>query len=1771
MTKKITGSGGKGGGGSSFKEADNSLRSNTYVSALEALSWGPILGLTNGMKSVYLDNTPLVASDGKSNYPTILASADIRYGDAVQTVIKGFENTGTPFDVSTAVTQPLPVTRTVSSSTVDAIELTVSLPNGLYNQRTDGKGIDPTSVELNVFTKLSSGSWAATPSAVIKYSDKTTSPYKETFRIQRPTGSGVWDFKVVRVTPDSSTSNLRDATTVSYFVEIQAETISYPNIALLGLTVDASSTATSTEPVRSAETFGIICSIPTNLNEYSRVFTGTWDGTLKQGWTNDPAWVLYYILTNEDVGLGLDPADIDVTSFYEASVYNSVQLSFTNRAGVAKSSARFSFDYQILQGEQAPALANRIASTMNAKLIHVDGQVRLIQDRPDTPELGFTEGNVIDGKFTVFTSDIDGRQTAVNVTWIDPDNNYSPVTTNVTAADIGSTAMNQLGYEVANLAAYGCTRESQAIRYGKWYLENALNTTQMVSFKTGIIGSTLVPGQIIKVFNSANAGFQNAGRLLSGSTTTSIKLDRAITLTAGSTIDIFNQDGTVFLNKAITTTGSASTITLTTALSAAPAQDSVFMITTNGISPELYRVMSVKRAGNNEYEVIGNFYDPNRYARVEGGVVLPAPKYSGLNIAVPQKIQNLVVTEVSTYINLSIQRVLRLSWDAQSNVKGYRVGYGYGGNLSSEDINLNSFEIPLDQIGQMSYAVTAVNAAGMVSAPVIGRFTVAATETPGSALSAPELLYIEGTTGTTSSTKDFIFTFGNPASNGSKTTQLSRFKMSIYDSTGTTMLRTKYIDPIDPGSKASAIYAFDENVLDGGPRRSIQVAVQAQDIGMKLSTVNQKTFTNSAPSVPSNISFTASQYSIYFECDKPAVSDYRGIQIFGSTVSGFAPGPANLLHDGGCSASITAVLGTKLVAGTTYYFKVAAYDEFGTDSLTYSTQLSATPAAISFGELSGFLSTGQIPASSIDATKFAASIKPVEVVTSLPTTGNVQGRMVFLTADSKLYRYTGSAWTTAISTADLAGQITSTQITDDAITTPKIAAGAVTADELAVNSVIAGKIAAGAVSATEIAANAITAKHLLVADLTNLCPNGKGDSLDGWYPGVAGGVSLDYLESYWTPVGVSSRNTLTFKNRDTTFGQPFNVVPGDQFLCSMDTVTFGAGASTYSFGIGLAFQDATSQATGGYTQWGFGALRAVGTAGYQNISGTLTVPAGVTRATAWVQIGCANGVLLSGLGEVHHGTNLTIRRKASSSLIVDGAVVASKIGTNAIQANHIQAGIIISTHIATLGITADKIDTRNLTIKDGSGNVIFGSGTNLDFGRVNASPGWLNSQITVDNNGYLSGAGSSVQVNNSALAQYGNLLVNTGNNSNENFHAKGWTFSNSGITSYQYYTGLTTWPAGEWFPTGTNPFALYSDATGTPASNYTQLVSDSIPVVPGERYEFSVYIQSHRAHTHSYIVWYDKDGAGVSGTLSSGYAGEWALSPPAAYGGSGTAKDLGQWKRLGTFGTAPPGAVAAKMILRKFATLTGYADSYAWFILPYFGKAGSTQTVLSPYASGSEWIPTGTVRPANPITAPNVTTYIASAAIGSLQIADASIANAKIANLAVTGAKISDLTVDTLKIANNAVTVPSSVVVPTWAGTGDTPVSNSYMDTLWGQVYESNDLLLCSVVISTSGAPVTILSSCGRMPAHVWNGYTSGSSRLRLFRDGVLIAEGQHGAWGVHGIDRVLNWRDQPSAGTHTYALYFRYGLTTPNTMPFGTNTQGYCTNAAIITLETKK
>lgn len=274
--------------------------------------------------------------------------------------------------------------------------------------------------------------------------------------------------------------------------------------------------------------------------------------------------------------------------------------------------------------------------------------------------------------------------------------------------------------------------------------------------------------------------------------------------------------------------------------------------------------------------------------------------------------------------------------------------------------------------------------------------------------------------------------------------------------------------------------------------------------------------------------------------------------------------------------------------------------------------------------------------------------------------------------------YTGSAW------VDFALQVHGNALVDGTLVASKIAAGTITGDK--------------------IAADSITAAHITVSDMSNLCFNGKGDSLDGWQQTVDGGLATNGgMYGYWSGAGVTSDWALNFQERDTYFGSKFTAKAGDQFHVTADTTPFGGGTSAVYFGIGLRFEDHNGTPIAWNTVG-----RGAGAAGYIKLNGTVQAPVNTAKAMVFVQVESTGNVILNGVGVGHHATNIEIRRKSAGELIVDGAITAAKIAAGTITAAQIASNSIYGDRLVAGSIYGDKIAANTI------------SGSNIAAGTITA-------------------------------------------------------------------------------------------------------------------------------------------------------------------------------------------------------------------------------------------------------------------------------------------------------------------------------------------------------------------------------------------------------------------------------------------------------------------
>lgn len=667
-------------------EDPNTLKSRSLIRLVEVLSEGEIVGLEDGAKSIYFDDTPYQSADGTYNFKDV--QWELRTGVSNQDPLPGFDGVETEIGVSRKVTASTangglgPYTFTINDLDVDAIRLKIRL-NSL-NTSTDGGKIKATSVSFRVEVQPNGLAYQTRVTDTI--SGKTTSPYERQYRIDLP-GSGPWNVRVTRITPDSEEVKLQNDTYVASYTLIKDVKIRYNDTAVLGLVLTAEAFGNSI-PRRGFIVKGLKIQVPENYDPETRAYAtsgsgtsnGAWNGTFKTAWTNNPAWVFYDLLTNDRYGLGqyIAPAQVDKWALYDIAQYCDELVP----DGFGGQEPRFTINAVINSSREAYDVLQTITSVFRGMAYWGAGVVTAVQDKPKDPVQVVNQTNVVEGQFTYTSSGLKDRHSVALITWNDPDDFYRPAVEVIEDPQL----ILRYGYRPIELVAYGCTSRGQAYRLGKWLLDTESSERETVSYTASFDHLGVRPGDIIEVADPAIAGSRQGGRIQSGSTTTSIKLDVPIRIYSGDTLTTVREDGTLMERSLQPTASPVSTVTATSAFPEAPNANAVYAIGGGLVENRPFRVVSVTENEKHLFDVSAVTYDPNKFARVELGLKFEDPNYSNLTRGTVLPPINLLFQQGDYRANNQIRSYLVASWtqpdDPRISHYEYRVTTPTGGQDS---------------------------------------------------------------------------------------------------------------------------------------------------------------------------------------------------------------------------------------------------------------------------------------------------------------------------------------------------------------------------------------------------------------------------------------------------------------------------------------------------------------------------------------------------------------------------------------------------------------------------------------------------------------------------------------------------------------------------------------------------------------------------------------------------------------------------------------------------------------------------------------------------------------------------------------------------------------------------------------------------------------------------------------------------------------------------------------------------------------------------------
>ena len=705
----------------------NSLLSSKQSNDLiDVLSEGEIAGfhspleagLTQGtdkyniaaLKDVFLNGTQVLKKsadinnlkEGDFNFTREDISFEPRFGTSNQTALNTINEIETEIGVGVEVTRANPVSRSISNQ-IDKLRITIVFPS-LQKFNTSDGSTDGTQVNLSIKITENNGTEHrvinSTRGAVI---GKTNTQYfrdyiiKGLFNLSYPITA-----TVTRVTNDSTDTNLQNKFSWSSFTEITAEKRPYVNIAHVGLRFNAESFRSI--PTRTYRIRGIKVKIPHNAtvrSDGSLSFSGTFNGTLKtdKEWTNDPAWILYDVLTNTRYGASIPETAIDKFAFYSASEYNSAQID--DGSGTGSTEARFSCNVNINNQKEAFELIQDLCSVMRVQPFYEAGSITISQDRPSNPVYTFNISNVTEGGFSYSNQSQKAKFTKINVGFFDM------VTQAIDYETVDdTTAQSRYGIKTQTIKSFATTSRGQASRMAKWLLFNQNNSSEIVNFSiTAEAGVLVRPGQIISVADEVKQGVRRGGRIKTGISTTQIEVDDTAStdLVTSNTakLSVILSNGTLETKEISSISG--ATVTVSSAFSSVPQANSVWVIENTALEPTTWRVVNVQEQENLTFTITAASHNSGKYAFIEDGTALPTKNFTLLvrKLSAPT---NLSATEQIVVINNKAVSRLNIQFASVKGAIGYYLQYNFN-NSNFINQQLKSTEFTIDNISNGKFVI----------------------------------------------------------------------------------------------------------------------------------------------------------------------------------------------------------------------------------------------------------------------------------------------------------------------------------------------------------------------------------------------------------------------------------------------------------------------------------------------------------------------------------------------------------------------------------------------------------------------------------------------------------------------------------------------------------------------------------------------------------------------------------------------------------------------------------------------------------------------------------------------------------------------------------------------------------------------------------------------------------------------------------------------------------------------------------------------------------
>ncbi|MBK0265014.1 DUF1983 domain-containing protein [Salmonella enterica subsp. enterica serovar Infantis] len=633
-------------------EMEDNLISINRIRILLAVSDGEV-DPDFSLKDLYFDDVPVMNQDGSLNFQNV--KAEFRPGTQTQDYIQGFTDTASEITVARDLTAATPYIISVTNKNLSAIRIKILMPRGFTQE--DNGDLTGVRVEYAVDMAIDGAEYNEVLHDVIE--GKTMSGYDRSRRIDLPAFNERVLLRVRRLT-DSTSARVTDLIKMQSYAEVVDAKFRYPLTGLVYVEFDSELFPNALPNISIKKKWKII-NVPSNYDPISRTYSGSWDGTWKKAWSNNPAFVLYDLITNQRYGLDQRELGIalDKWSIYECAQYCDQMVP----DGKGGTEPRYLCDVVIQSQVEAYQLVRDICSIFRGMSFWNGESLSIVIDKPRDASYIFTNDNVVNGEFTYTFASEKSMYTQCNVTFDDEQNMYQQDVEGVFETE----AALRFGYNSTSITAIGCTRRSEANRRGRWILKTNVKSTT-VNFATGLEGMIPTVGDVIVVsdnFWSSALTLNLSGRLMEVNglqVFTPFKVDAR----AGDRILVNKPDGKPVGRTIARVSDDGKTLTLNTTFGFDVQPDTIFAIERTDIAQQRYVVTGITKGDGDEeftYNITAVEYDPNKYDEIDYGVNIDDRPTSIVQPDILPAPQNVKIESYSRVVQGASVETMHVSWD----------------------------------------------------------------------------------------------------------------------------------------------------------------------------------------------------------------------------------------------------------------------------------------------------------------------------------------------------------------------------------------------------------------------------------------------------------------------------------------------------------------------------------------------------------------------------------------------------------------------------------------------------------------------------------------------------------------------------------------------------------------------------------------------------------------------------------------------------------------------------------------------------------------------------------------------------------------------------------------------------------------------------------------------------------------------------------------------------------------------------------------------------